>query len=177
MSQIAIQQFAVDAPTIDGRSDLLKAQSRASGRKVNACPYGCTFAKLDESCYCRHLIGFTNDKKTYEPHKRIGGRRVVVVPMVATEEIAEWSEDGDGPPVIERVMVPRLPLVKPDDVLIQISTSWRVYRDVDKLGKAPQPKMESTPVALPNEDVARELIGGGDPVKDKFEALRKNAVA
>lgn len=38
------------------------------GQVVIFCPFGCVHgADLDEYGYCRHLVGFTNDKKTYEP--------------------------------------------------------------------------------------------------------------
>jgi len=31
------------------------------------CPFGCTKDDADEYGYCPHLVGFTNDGKTYEP--------------------------------------------------------------------------------------------------------------
>jgi hypothetical protein len=33
----------------------------------NYCPFGCCLADMDENGACRHLVGFTNDGKTYEP--------------------------------------------------------------------------------------------------------------
>lgn len=35
--------------------------------KENHCPFGCETEKLDEHGYCHHLVGFTNDKKVFEP--------------------------------------------------------------------------------------------------------------
>ncbi len=41
----------------------------AEEKKVadNHCPYGCGQEDLDENGACRHLVGFTNDGKTFEP--------------------------------------------------------------------------------------------------------------
>lgn len=41
----------------------------AEEKKVadNHCPYGCSQADLDENGACKHLVGFSNDGKTYEP--------------------------------------------------------------------------------------------------------------
>lgn len=50
-------------------SPLMLAKTLASmtGKKANACPYNCEIQDLDESGYCDHLIGFSNDGKTFEP--------------------------------------------------------------------------------------------------------------
>lgn len=52
------------------------------GEVVNHCPFGCQGVAsedapgdLDERGYCRHLVGFTNDGKKYEPLVRnVGGQ-------------------------------------------------------------------------------------------------------
>ena len=38
----------------------------ATGKKISYCPFGCEPDDLDEYGHCRHLIGYTNDGKTYE---------------------------------------------------------------------------------------------------------------
>src|SRR5260370_40383744 len=89
----------------DTRSDLVKAQAAAlDGEKVNFCPFKCAPEELDEHGYCRHLVGFTNDKKTFEPMVRVKrGRRMGKVRKEGTGEfITEWEEGDDGP----QIMVP-----------------------------------------------------------------------
>lgn len=116
----------------DTRSPLLCAQAKAgTGDKVNFCPFGCEDKHLDEHGYCKHLVGFTNDGKAYEPMKRNAvGRRVVQVP---TKEVG-MEQDDDG--VMQKVFAPVLPPVQKTDVLVPISVSSRVYRDVTKQAKA-----------------------------------------
>lgn len=36
----------------------------------NLCPFGCTEERLDENGYCRHLVGFTDDRKRVELRTR-----------------------------------------------------------------------------------------------------------
>lgn len=43
-----------------------EARGILSRTKANYCPFGCHIHDLDEYGYCYHLMGFTNDKKTYE---------------------------------------------------------------------------------------------------------------
>jgi hypothetical protein len=121
----------------DTRSDLMKAQSAAlDGEKVNFCPFGCTSDELDEHGYCRHLIGFTNDKKNFEPMVRVKrGRRMVKVRKEGTGEyVQDFEEDDEGYQhmVREEVMKPVLEPVLPADKLVQITISYRVYRDAPR---------------------------------------------
>ncbi len=44
---------------------------------VNYCPFGCQKHQLSEHGYCRHLLGFTNDEKVYEPIGPMVGRNGV----------------------------------------------------------------------------------------------------
>lgn len=86
------------------KSELMAAKARAStGEKVNACPFGCELQDLDDNGYCSHLVGFTNDGKTFEPMMKDSRDRRVV--------------QGDHPEPVLR-----------SDVLVQITTSSRVYR-------------------------------------------------
>jgi len=122
----------------DMRSELLKAQARAgAGEKVNFCPFGCEDEQLDEHGYCRHLIGFTNDKKNFEPMVRVKrGRKVVRVRKEGTGEfVRDMEEDDEGNPVMveEEIMKPVLEPVLSTDKLVQISISYRVYRDIPKV--------------------------------------------
>lgn len=98
----------------DTRSDLMIAQAAATtGEKVNFCPFGCEDEEIDSNGYCDHLIGFTNDGKTFEPMvmDERTGRRIVRVPK-------------------------ELPLVQRGDKLVRISTSSRVYREINKAAKS-----------------------------------------
>ena len=90
-----------------------KAQTKA-GRIVNACPFGCADGELDEHGYCRHLVGFTPP-----------GRKDVYEHMPP-------AEPGEG--VLRRAV--RAGDVRPvirSDKLVRITTSHRVYRDVDRV--------------------------------------------
>lgn len=44
-------------------------EARAALEKTvqNHCPFGCKTADLEDHGYCHHLLGFTNDRDTYEP--------------------------------------------------------------------------------------------------------------
>lgn len=129
-------------PKVDNRSELVKAKERAVNGKVNACPFGCEFRHLDDHGYCRHLIGFSNDQRHFEPMVKdpVTGRRVVRVRNKPKEEVSEW--DDDGKPVMMQVSEPILEPVLKGDVLVKISTSFRVYRDVSETGRTPRLKAE-----------------------------------
>lgn len=88
--------------------------------KPNFCPFGCTPQHLDEHGYCDHLIGFTEDKKGYEPFvldtnekSRTFGQRRVQVELRG--------------PKHHRIKV--LKKIRKTDKIVQITSSWRVYRD------------------------------------------------
>ncbi len=123
-------------------SPLMKAQALAKGEKVNFCPFGCSLEVLDEHGYCRHLIGFTNEFTTsaqnkvsvlpgagYEPMVRRLGKRIVQIP--GRKVMSKTVDPEDKEPEWEWVPDP-LPKISPDDILERITTSCRVYRDVDK---------------------------------------------
>lgn len=57
-----------------------KAEVDVKGQVVNRCPCGCQPEDLDEYGYCHHLVGFTNDGKSFdvlEPLPDFRGNRVV----------------------------------------------------------------------------------------------------
>lgn len=124
----------------DLRSDLMKAKGLSQDPgKVAFCPFGCNGRQMDDNGYCRHLVGFTFDspekaKKglaTMEPMVRgYRGSRIVQVPMKVDPD-AGGGVDFQG----RSLMVPDLPAVLKTDVLVQITTSYRVYRDVDATEK------------------------------------------
>lgn len=98
----------------DTRSALLKAKAKASGGVVaEACPYGCKPDDgMDDLGYCRHLVGFSNDQKTYEPLVRMpNGMRRIQLPR-----------NSRGKPL-------PLPEKQKGDKFVRISTSYRVYRE------------------------------------------------
>ncbi len=107
-------------------SELMKAKAaNTTGEKVNFCPFGCGDEELDDNGYCRHLVGFTNDGKTFEPMVRKGGRRVVQVHRDRVEVVEGGEKTFEfGPPVLE--------VVQKGDQLVKITISSRVYRDVGK---------------------------------------------
>lgn len=107
-------------------SPLMYAKSRTkSGRKVNACPFGCKEQQLDSQGYCRHLVGFTvpGDDKYYYPQKMgPGGKRIVSPKTVVDEDL---SADGEEP-ILKTVAEP----VQEGDLLVLITSCHRVYRNV-----------------------------------------------
>ena len=92
-------------------SPLMQAKAQAlSGEKVNACPFGCELEELDEHGYCRHLVGFTTDGKVLERQRLVGDRRQV------------FGNEKEP--------------VRKGDVLVQITTSSRVYRADENVAKS-----------------------------------------
>jgi hypothetical protein len=123
----------------DPRSPLMKAKAKAKiGQVINVCPYGCKGRQLDENGYCRHLVGFTRDKETYEPMVMRKGRRRIEVPMRGTGEF-QLGEDKEGNPIEEEIMEPDLPRMQPGDKICRVSDCYRVYRDVPLPQRPEQP--------------------------------------
>lgn len=104
----------------DPRSDFKRKRDEADDpREVNACPFGCEHADLDELGYCKHLIGFTNAplpegkiEKDPQPH------------MI--EDIL--SDKPKGALQRRQVEAGRSQPLKVGDVLVRITSSSRVYR-------------------------------------------------
>jgi hypothetical protein len=119
-------------------SPLMRAKMNAiNGETVNRCPFGCALEELDESGYCRHLVGFTSDRKFYEPmvlNKKTGRRQVHVnLKLVGTRA------------------VPDLLPVQKDDQFDTITTCSRVYRK-DATDTIWNPEEDAKPVKPPEED-------------------------
>ncbi len=111
----------MDRKKQDQRSALMKAKGIvAQGGVVNFCPFGCDDTQLDEHGYCKHLIGFTNDKKFYEPMVWDATRQCRVVRV-------KMTVDEDGKPV------PQLEPCQKGDKFVEISVSSRVYRNTEAL--------------------------------------------
>lgn len=94
----------------------------------NHCPCGCDLDDLDEHGYCRHLIGFSNDRKTFERQIRNDrGLRQVD----ATEKISV----GRYKHKLEKLDKRKHKLVNPSRIQIDRGVqhtaykwlSWRVY--------------------------------------------------
>lgn len=112
----------------DKRSELLRAQSMSTtGAVVNFCPFGCPDEDLDQHGYCKHLVGFTNDRKTYEPMVWDGLRQARVVRV-------KMTQDKDGKPV------PQLEPCQKGDKFVSISISSRVYRNIEAM---PEPEVKA----------------------------------
>lgn len=95
------------------QSPLMVAKGKTlTGEKVNACPFGCEAEDLDEMGYCDHLVGFTNSTE-----KECKAGKGEMEPM---------GKDSQGRRKV--FGTEKLP-VKKNDVLIQITTSFRVYRE------------------------------------------------
>ncbi len=106
------------------------------GKVLNFCPFGCEGEDLDHMGYCDHLVGFTNDRKSYEPMEIQDGMRIVQLrrPLIETKTRRGKLVQREGPPILEPCL--------PGDKFEQITTSWRVYRDIDKQTPAVDDKAE-----------------------------------
>lgn len=106
-------------------------EMEADGTKKNYCPFGCTKEALDEYGYCRHLIGFSADGKTFEPIRQ----------LVRNDFKTGKAVETGYPQVIgvqTRGQV--LPAVKPEDHLVmktevqdvdglrRVANKWNSYR-------------------------------------------------
>jgi len=149
-------------------SPLRQAQLKVKpGVIVEACPFGCTVdhKDYDKHGYCRHLVGFTMDKKYYEPMKRDPSRperRKVVVELVPDPfDVVPGDELG------VRKMIPKLPKVdKRIHKLVQITTCWRVYEDRD----TPDIKAAVARRAQIEEELGGEIV---DPRAFRLEIAEK----
>lgn len=85
------------------------------GDIVLACQFDCEPENYDDKGYCRHLVGFTTatDKKRFHPRRIRRGEN--------GEVISEFVDGSKPQPV------------HPKDILVRITGSDRVYRDVDKI--------------------------------------------
>lgn len=110
-----------------------KHSQQAAGRVANLCPFGCKDHQLDDNGYCVHLIGFTEDKQTYEPMVRRQGRRVVQVPR---EKILTGDRNDDGEPDYEWGE-PRPPECPKNARFVRITTCFRVYVEKPVDAKVP----------------------------------------
>jgi hypothetical protein len=139
-----IAQIRTPSDRNDAMSPLMKAKAKLqTGQRAYACPYGCAEGRTDEHGYCRHLIGFTNNSEAeckkglgwYEPMiKGADGRRLVMVRRQPVAKMPNYNYDDEesedveeGAPILEKVL--------PSDILVRITISSRVYRDVAKKKK------------------------------------------
>ncbi len=122
-------------PKTANLSKLMKARGRAQeGQIVNFCPFGCENEELSSSGYCHHLIGFTKDKKEFEPLVDVGGgeyRIQVKRDKIMLQGFEKPDSTGKrerrwkwGPPQVEKC--------KKGDLFERTTNEWRVYRDVPK---------------------------------------------
>lgn len=90
-------------------SPLMAAKAKnTTGEKLNFCPFGCEVEDLDDNGYCKHLVGFTEDGKAFEPMRE--------------------DKNKDGSQGRRKVFgAEKKPVLKTDQ-LVQITTSYRVYR-------------------------------------------------
>ena len=147
----------------DRRSRLMRALGKTSHRSdVNFCPYGCDDLDLDEHGYCYHLIGFTlpGDRTKYEP----------LLPPVK-----DWDDpqDHDGlskemgflcrthEAGVRKTGCGKRGKVQKGDVLVDITCSCRVYRDIDR------------PEWAVRRDKPTENLTDSAPVEEVEEPKRK----
>lgn len=70
-------EAAIATPDVRTALDITEVSETATippppaQKQDNHCPYGCGLDQLDDMGYCRHLAGFTNDRKTFEPVEKL----------------------------------------------------------------------------------------------------------
>jgi hypothetical protein len=119
----------------DPRSNLVKRQTAEDTMAVEVCPFGCEKADMDGFGYCRHLIGFTNAQLAEGPVKDAKGGEV---------ELLTVEENSKRKVVSGK----RAPLQR-GDILIRITSSRRVYRDVDAAKTAQTANKPKEPEKVP----------------------------
>lgn len=127
-------------PTAD---ELQEIRSNVFGEIRVHCPFGCTKDEADEYGYCPHLVGFTNDNKTYEPleqqYNRFG------------EVIGRFVHGGKKGSNAKKILGTDV-LVNPEKIVkdregAHVSKSWvsaRVYRrNVETVQADDEPEAET----------------------------------
>lgn len=162
-------------PQADPRSEFLQKLYKAGGHaargRVNACQFGCKEKDLDENGFCRHLVGFSPDGRNFEPMvketrvdritglKVLTGRRITKPRMVQVDEIVEYdAERGVG--IKMPVYKPEMEKVRKGDVLVRISSGYRVYRNVDNLVMQPTQRIDAREMSdEEKEEIIRRQVG------------------
>lgn len=109
-------------------------KARAAGKKFNACPCGCTEQQLNEHGYCRHLIGWSNDGKFYEPRMRVRRTGLDGNPDGSLyERVGNREQDREAEPYVDEdgnIEFPTRAVLKPvlpTHIKVSAGYSWRIY--------------------------------------------------
>lgn len=99
-------------------SPLMEAKSKQlEGEKVNACPYGCEVADLDDNGYCDHMVGVSHEAK-------VG---VIMEPLIKDPITGFRRIEGSRP---EKTLK--------GDKFERITVDFRVYRNVPVEKRKPE---------------------------------------
>lgn len=132
--------------------------AKFAGVNKNWCPFGCPDDELDEYGYCYHLIGFTNDKKRIELMKRLKKTddkgKEVDTGHVAIQ--VPYTTQRLGPKHIKKVY--QYERARPGDQFVQISTSWRVYRNIPRPEDFPEEEIQVANDDVDDTEEAEELV-------------------
>jgi hypothetical protein len=130
-------------------------QWKNAGGVPNLCPYGCPDEDLNEHGYCYHLIGFANcDQMGGKP--KVGARveRMTVVKGKNQDYVqvhVPFKKVQVGPGKIKRVY--DYDRIQKSDILHQISTSYRVYRNIPRPDYLPREEIQ-----VADDEPEEELI-------------------
>ena len=164
----------VPAPAV--ATDLAMVANQPPKPRVdNKCPFGCTLEDLDDHGYCKHLVGFTNDKpgiaKDYEPLKWMTwgfGRH-------KGERNGHRFVDGkDKRPILATDKMVN-PLMQDDRGRVwRKNPSWRVYREVvdEEEQNAPRSDMTGEHNDKQNKSIV-ELTREMDELKRQLEIAKR----
>lgn len=131
------------------------------GQKENHCPFGCSLEELEENGYCRHLVGFTNDKKVFEP----------LVPIMVPDHNGKPAKSGRYKVMGKHGAEDRRQAVARSDRLVNPTfqqldggvyhtafkwLSWRVYREMPEVPRT-GPTVEEEARRQRIEELQQEL--------------------
>ena len=134
----------IPRPQMDPRVAALprNAAAKPKGSIPLLCPFGCGRKEVNESGYCKHLIGFTDDNHNMELRQ----------PQI--------TKNGDDTGY-EKVGTRRAKVLPTDWIVEMNSPTSRVYRDVDNKGLEPnlKPRAEEAAGDSKTQDLLREILG------------------
>lgn len=136
-----------DTPTLQQRIQAIhqEAKGELSKQKNNYCPFACAMEDLDEYGYCHHLMGFTNDRVTFEKTGKLYRHNDDGIPYDTGQKITSGSTPCQRGDIF---INPERPQIV--NGAVNMAKAWvsdRVYRNV------PKPDADPIPEAMaPNED-------------------------
>jgi hypothetical protein len=152
-------------------------------QKESHCPFGCGVPELNETGYCRHLVGFTNDGKTLEPVvddvNGFTGKPTGLKTVKGHNTLTGENHCQDVLPT-DRLVNPEFEqLVNGVKHRVKKWVSARVYRrcpeEANVAGQAPAPQPAAPQVTVVPETAppawAADLLAGVNSLRERLDAV------